>query len=58
MRKKRNVRIGLATATLGVLAILAPGAAHATPKRTIPPVCIRHSIPKVPNAQIQLGYCP
>lgn len=44
-------------AGVGVLGVLP---AMASPSPTLPPVCVREPVPNplIPDAQVQVGYCP
>jgi hypothetical protein len=62
MRVRRRVLavVIAAGAISAPLAVVGPGVASATPAVTVPPACLKVPIPNpvVPDAQLQLGYCP
>jgi hypothetical protein len=57
--RKRVVGVVLALSTAGSVALLMPHAASRAPMAKVP-TCVRVPLhnPVIPDAQIQIGYCP
>ena len=55
-----STRTRLAVLGAAVLAVGVVTPALAAPGPTVPPVCVRQPLPNpvVPDAQLQVGYCP